>query len=143
MHREGFTIAELAVTIAIVAVIAAIGLPRLGRTLDWMAADAAARDVSTALAVARATAAMQGVRTRVVIAADSLRFDRWEPPLWVPGRRWPGPASHGVTLEVSNPEVVFGPLGLAWGVSNTRVTLRRGTNTAVLTVSSVGRVKRW
>jgi len=143
MHREGFTIAELAVTIAIVAVIAAIGLPRLGRTLDWMAADAAARDVSTALAVARATAAMQGVRTRVVIAADSLRFDRWEPPLWVPGRRWPGPASHGVALEVSNPEVVFGPLGLAWGVSNTRVTLRRGTNTEVLTVSSVGRVKRW
>jgi len=143
MHREGFTIAELAVTIAIVAVIAAIGLPRLGRTLDWMAADAAARDVSSVLAVARATAAMQGVRTRVVIAADSLRFDRWEPPLWVPGRRWPGPASHGVTLEVSNPEVVFGPLGLAWGVSNTRVTLRRGTNTEVLTVSSVGRVKRW
>ena len=143
MHREGFTIAELAVTIAIVAVIVVIGLPRLGRTLDWVAADAAARDISTALAVARATAAMQGVRTRVVIAVDSLRLDRWEPPLWAAGRRWPGPASHGVTLEVSNPEVVFGPLGLAWGVSNTRVTLRRGTTIEVLTVSSVGRVKRW
>ena len=143
MQREGFTVAEVAVTIAIVAVIVSIGLPRLGRTLDWVATDAAARDVSTALAVARATAAMQGVRTRVVIAVDSLRFDRWEPPLWVPGRRWPGPASRGVTLEVSNPEVVFGPLGLAWGVSNTRVTLRRGTTIEVLTVSSVGRVKRW
>lgn len=143
MHKEGFSLAELAVTIAIVAVIAGIGLPRLGRTLDWVAADAAARDISTALAVARATAAMQGVRTRVVIAVDSLRLDRWEPPLWVQGRRWPGPASHGVTLEVSNPEVVFGPLGLAWGVSNTRVTLRRGTSIEVLTVSSVGRIKRW
>jgi prepilin-type N-terminal cleavage/methylation domain-containing protein len=143
MHREGFTIAELTVTIAIVAVIAGIGLPRLRRSLDWVAADAAARDISTALAVARATAAMQGVRTRVVIAVDSLRLDRWEAPLWVPGRRWPGPASRGVTLEVSNPEVVFGPLGLAWGVSNTRVTLQRGTNIEVLTVSVVGRVKRW
>ena len=143
MHREGFTVAELAVTIAIVAVVLGLGLPRLGRSLDWVAADAAARDVSTALAVARATAAMQGVRTRVVIGVDSLRLDRWEPPQWVPGRRWPGPASRGVTLEVSNPEVVFGPLGLAWGVSNTRVTLRRGTTIEVLTVSSVGRVKRW
>ena len=143
MHRGGFTIAELLVTIMIVALVAALGMPRLGRTMDWMATDAATRDVSTALAVARATAAMQGIRTRVVIAADSLRLDRWEPAQWVPLRRWPGPLSRGVSVDVSNPEVVFGPIGLAWGVSNTKVVLRRGTQVEVLTVSSVGRVKRW
>ena len=44
---------------------------------------------------------------------------------------------------MSNPEVVFGPTGLTWGVSNTKVVLRRGTQVEVLTVSSVGRVKRW
>src|SRR5213083_1006663 len=140
MYR-GFTLAELVVTIAIVALVAGIGLPRLGHTLDWLAADAAARDVSTALAVARATAAMQGIRTRVVIAADSLRLDRWEPAQWVPLRRWPGPLSRGVSVDMSNPEVVFGPTGLTWGVSNTKVVLRRGTQVEVLTVSSVGRVK--
>ena len=142
MYR-GFTLAELVVTIAIVALVAGIGLPRLGHTLDWLAADAAARDVSTALAVARATATMQGIRTRVVIAADTLRLDRWEPPQWVRVRCWPGPAARSVALEVSNPEVVFDPIGLAWGVSNTKVVLRRGTDIEMLTVSSVGRVKRW
>ena len=142
MYR-GFTLAELVVTIAIVALVAGIGLPRLGHTLDWLAADAAARDVSTALAVARATATMQGIRTRVVIAADTLRLGRWEPPQWVRVRFWPGPAARSVALEVSNPEVVFDPIGLAWGVSNTKVVLRRGTDIEMLTVSSVGRVKRW
>jgi len=143
MHRGGLTIAELLVTIVIVALVASLGMPRLGRTLDWVATDAATRDISTALAVARATAAVQGIRTRLLIASDSLRLDRWEPPQWVPLRRWPGPADRGVTLDVSNPEVVFGPLGLAWGVSNTKVVLRRGTQVEVLTVSSVGRIKRW
>src|SRR2546422_7861944 len=141
MHRGGLTIAELLVTIMIVALVAALGMPRLGRPMDWMAADAATRDISTALAVARATAAMQGIRTRVVIAADSLRLDRWEPAQWVPLRRWPGPLSRGVSVDVSNPEVVFGPTGLTWGVSNTKVVLRRGTHGAGLPVSRARRRK--
>ena len=58
-------------------------------------------------------------------------------------RCWPGPAARHVALEVSNPEVVFDPIGLAWGVSNTKVVFRRGTDVEMLTVSSVGRVKRW
>src|SRR3989441_10119274 len=143
MHRGGLTIAELLVTIMIVALVAALGMPRLGRTMDWMAAEAGTRDVSPAVAVARATAAMQGIRTRVVIAADSLRLDRWEPAQWVPLRRWPGPLSRGVSVDVSNPEVVFGPTGLTWGVSNTKVVLRRGGPGEGLTVSRVGRGKRW
>ena len=79
----------------------------------------------------------------MVIAADTVRLDRWEPPQWVRVRCWPGPAARRVALEVSNPEVVFDPIGLAWGVSNTRVVFRRGTDVEMLTVSSVGRVKRW
>jgi prepilin-type N-terminal cleavage/methylation domain-containing protein len=141
--REGFTLTELAVGLLLVAILTGIGLPRLGRTLDWIAADAAARDVTTALAVTRATAAMHGIRTRLVITADSLRLDRWEEARWLPVRRWPGPASRGVTLEVSNPEVTFDPLGLGWGVSNTRVVVRRGRSSEMVTVSVVGRVKRW
>src|SRR5438309_11328825 len=143
MHRGGLTIPELPVTSMIVALVAALGMPRLGRTMDRVAAEAAPRDRSAALAVARATAAMQGIRTRVVIAADSLRLDRWEPAQWVPLRRWWGRLSRWVSVDVSNPEVVFGPTGLTWGVSNTKVVLRRGTQVEVLTVSSVGRVKRW
>src|SRR2546427_3533130 len=59
---------------------------------------------------------MQGTRSRAVIAADSLRIDRWWESAWEDLHRWPGPERHGVALEVSNPVVVFEPIGLASGL---------------------------
>ena len=140
---RGFTLTELAVALAMVALLLAVGLPRLSGVLDWVAADRAAREVTTALAVARAAAVMRGTRTRVTIAADTLRIDRWEGTDWRPYQRWPGPITEGVMLQVSNPEVVFGPTGMGWGASNTRVVLRRGSHTETITTSRLGRVKRW
>jgi len=77
------------------------------------------------------------------MSADSLRVDRWTDTAWATRTSWPGPAGHGVTLEVSNAEVVFGPTGMGWGVSNTKIVLRRGSHSATLTTSRLGRVKRW
>jgi|SRR5689334_2217879 len=141
--RRGMTLMELAVVLTIVAIVTAITLPRLHDLLDWIAVNNAAQDVTVALSVARNTAIAQGVRERLVIAQDSLRIDRWVGDSWGPGLRWPGPDQHGVALEVSNPVVVFDPIGLAWGVSNTGVVLRRGTRSETITVSRLGRVKRW
>jgi len=140
---RGFTLTELAVAVTMVALLLAVGLPRLSGVLDWVAADRAAREVTTALAVARAAAVMRGTRTRVTIAADTLRIDRWEGTDWRPYQRWPGPITEGVMLQVSNPEVVFGPTGMGWGASNTKVVLRRGSHTETITTSRLGRVKRW
>ncbi len=140
--RNGFTLGELIVVIAIMAVLAALIGPRLGPAFDRIATDGAARDVTTALAVARAAAVMQGTRARVRIAPDSLLVDREESAGWQRYARWPGPAAAGVTLSVSNPEIVFGPLGIGWGAANTRVVLRRGSQIATITTSRLGRVKR-
>lgn len=141
--RYGFSLPELTIGLVICAVLLGLGLPRLTGVLDWVAADRAARDVTTAIAVARATAVAQDWRTRVTIAADSLRIDRWEDDVWRPRQAWPGPAAYDVALKVSNPEIVFMPLGMAWGVSNTTVVLRRGSQVETITVSRLGRVKRW
>jgi prepilin-type N-terminal cleavage/methylation domain-containing protein len=141
--RRGFTLSELAVVLAILAIVTAITLPRLQGLLDWIAVNTAAQDVTTAVAVTRYAAIMQGGRRRLVIARDSLRIDRWSGDSWVPHERWPGPDRHGVALEVSNPVVVFDPIGLAWGVSNTKVVLRRGVRSETITLSRLGRVKRW
>lgn len=141
--RRGVTLAEMAVVLAIVVIVMAITVPRLTGIRDWIAVNAAAQDVTTSIAVARSAAIMQGVRSRAVIAADSLRIDRWQGDSWGPMERWAGPLQYGVGLAVSNPVIVFDPIGLGWGVSNTSIELRRGDRVETITVSRVGRVKRW
>ncbi|HEY6061555.1 MAG TPA: prepilin-type N-terminal cleavage/methylation domain-containing protein [Gemmatimonadales bacterium] len=139
---RGFTLVELLVVLLILVVAASLSVPRLGSALDRIATDAAARDVTTALATARAAAVLLGTRARLRIAADSLRVDREGAQGWEPYARWPGPAASGVGLQVSNPEIVFGPLGLGWGLANTRVELRRGSQIETITTSRLGRVRR-
>ena len=140
---KGFTLLELMVVLLIVAVLLAFWLPRAERLIDWLETERAVRDVTTALAVGRNGAVLHSTRARIEFAPDSLRIDRLESGAWRPWWRLPGPSSHGVTLEVSNPIVTFGPTGMAWGVSNTRIVLRRGSQAETITTSRVGRVKRW
>src|SRR2546430_17050361 len=141
--RRGFTLTELAVVLAILAVVTAITLSRVQSWLDWIAVNTAAQDVTTAVAVTRSAAVMQGGRRRLVIARDSLRIDRWAGDSWRPSERWPGPDQHGVSLDVSNPVVVFDPIGLAWGLSNTTVVLRRGVRSETITLFRLGPGERW
>ena len=140
--RKGFTLAGMAAVIAIAGLLVVLVVPRFGPVFDWIATDGAARDITTAIAVARAAAAMQGTRARLHIASDSLRIDREGPAGWEPYARWPGPAQSGVALRVSNPDIMFGPIGIGWGPANTTVVLRRGSQFATITTSRLGRVKR-
>ncbi|HEV8381596.1 MAG TPA: prepilin-type N-terminal cleavage/methylation domain-containing protein [Gemmatimonadales bacterium] len=140
---KGFTLLELIVVTAIAGVLVALWAPRAATLMDWLATERAVRDVTTALAVGRNGAVMQSTRARIDIASDTLRIDRLGAAGWEPWWRWPGPASHGVALEVSNPIVTFGPTGMGWGVSNTRIVLRRGSQAETITLSRVGRVKHW
>ena len=141
--RRGHTLLELILVLTITGLCISLTVPALGDFLDWVAADGAAGEVATALAVARQGAVGRGVLSRLRIAPESLVVDLRNEGGWVPWRRFPGPAASGVGLEVSNPEVVFSPLGFAWGASNTTVVLTRGGREARVTTSRVGRVKRW
>jgi prepilin-type N-terminal cleavage/methylation domain-containing protein len=140
---KGFSLIEMMVVVCIAALLAALWLPRAARVLDWIATDRAVHDVTTAIAMGRHGAVLQATRARVTIAADTLRIDRLGAAGWDPWRRWPGPSSHGVQLQVSNPVIVFGPTGMGWGASNTTVVLRRGSQVETITMSRVGRVKHW
>jgi prepilin-type N-terminal cleavage/methylation domain-containing protein len=141
--RRGFSLPELLVVLGIIAVVVLLAIPRLGGMLDWAAVDGAARDVTTALAVTRGAAISQSTLARLEIGPDSLLIDLRQNGNWAPYRRYPGPASHGVQLEVSNPEVTFAPNGLGWGTANSTITLQRGDRVERVTTSRVGRVKRW
>ena len=141
--QRGYTLLELAVVLAIVALVTAVTLPRFDALLDRIAVERAASELTTALAVTRNRAVMRATRARLSIAGDSLRIDEWGDRTWVAATRWPGPDQHRVALTASNPVVIFDPRGLGWGLANTRVVLQRGSQSATITMSRVGRVKRW
>ena len=134
---------ELMVVVCIAALLLALGFPRAARFLDWIETQRAVRDVTTALAVGRNGAVTQSSRTRITIDPDMLRIDRFGAKGWEPFWRTPGPSSRGVALVTSNPVVIFGPSGMAWGASNTTVVLRRGSQAETITLSRLGRVKIW
>src|SRR5438034_7837651 len=71
--RRGFSLAELAVALAILGIITALVLPRWSELLDWVAFDRTAVEVATALAVTRNAAVLGSTRARLLIADDSLR----------------------------------------------------------------------
>jgi prepilin-type N-terminal cleavage/methylation domain-containing protein len=140
---KGFTLLELAIAVCIAGLLLGFWMPRAARLVDWLETERAARDVTTALALGRNGAILQSTRARITFSADTLRIDRLGALGWEAWWRTPGPASHGVSLEVSNPVVEFGPTGMGWGVSNTKIVLRRGSQAETITTSRVGRVKLW
>jgi Tfp pilus assembly protein FimT len=140
---RGHTLPELALTIALVGVVMASVLPQLRGWLDWIAVQQTASEVTSALAVTRSAAIARAARTRLTIRPDSLRLDEWGDTTWVARARWPGPDQHRVTMAVSNPIVTFDPIGLGWGLADTKVVLSRGLRNATITTSRLGRVKRW
>jgi len=141
--QRGFSLVELAVALTLVGLVMAVTMPRFGYLLDRIAVERAASELTTALAATRHRAVLRATRARISIADDSLRIDQWEERAWARALRWPGPASHRVTLSTSNPTVIFDPIGLGWGLANTQVVLSRGSQSATITLSRVGRVKRW
>ena len=141
--RRGLSLPELLLVVAVMGTLLAVALPRLGAWLDWAAVNGAAGEATMAIAVARQEAIVWGTHTQLVIRAEALTIDTLGPLGWSRWRDYPGPAARGVTLAVSNPRIAFAPNGVAWGASNTRIVLRRGSRSETITVSRVGRVKRW
>lgn len=140
---KGFTLLELMIVLCITAMLLALGAPRVMPLIDWIETEHAVRAVTTALAIGRNAAVMHATRARITFGPDTIRIDRLQGKGWERCWQTPGPASHGVTLAVSNPVVQFGPFGMGWGASNTSIVLRRGSQAETITLSRVGRVKHW
>ena len=134
---------ELAVVILITGLLLLVGLPRMAGVFDRIAVSRAAGELTMTLAVARSLAISYGMRTRVTIRPDSLEVDSLGRDGWARWRAFPGPATHDVSLTVSNPVIQYNGMGIGWGFSNTRVVLKRGSHSETITTSRLGRVKRW
>jgi Tfp pilus assembly protein FimT len=138
--RRGSTLVEQMVLLAILGMLAAIGVRGIATVLNATMVHVAARDIADLLALAREQASATGTRTavrfdpaagRVVVHAGRDTIARYDV------------AQHGaLALEASRDSMAYAPSGLGYGAANLRVVLRRGASAETLTVSRLGRVRR-
>lgn len=143
-EREGFTLIEMVVVLAMLGILLGIAAPHGLRWRDAAAASSARDEIAATLARTRVAAVahggaalwIDGAAARMwITAADG---DRVTPAVDLAGR-------YGVSIESGAAvpvELRFDGLGLGRLTSRT-LRVRRGGATAGLTVSAYGRYRRW
>jgi len=128
------------VTLAMMAVLLSIALPRFMALRDATSVHAAAGDLASAFSLARQVAVS---RHRVVgIVLDTARgvVEVRSGGARIVRRQLA--ASYGVHLGSNRDSAVFDARGLGYGLSNLSVAIQRGHFVDTLTMSRLGRV-RW
>ena len=140
---RGATLLEMLAVLVVIAVMTAVALPPLHRALDQAAVRAAADRYATLFEAARDLALR---RARLVqLTVDTARVEatmtmRQSGGRWDTVRTW---ALGEAQLATSQPSVAFAPIGIGFGLSNSRLVFSRGAAAETLTVSRTGRLKRW
>jgi prepilin-type N-terminal cleavage/methylation domain-containing protein len=138
--HAGHTLIELAIALALMAILLSMAAPRLGTLRDRASVHSAAAEVAAILSSARRAAMLRSSSAMVVIdeersvasvivASDTLLARNIESEL-------------GVTLSATRDTVLYGPSGRGWGASNTSIVVARGRWADTLFVSRLGRVRR-
>ena len=140
--RQGFTLPELLSVIAIVGILLSIVTPPLGRVLDQAAVRESVERFTALHATARQLAISRNTLAR-------LELDRTQRTATLSVRRpptaWDTVGSYPLglaSIACTNSTMIFGPLGLGYGASNTRVIFARGASADTVTTSRTGRLRR-
>lgn len=138
-QSPGATLIELVVVIAVLGIVAAIGVRSVARAADRSRVRGAAAEVRAALAAARALAVQRAepgaVRFDTVRDEVSVQLGPDAALLRRTGRTF------GVQLSTTRDSAAFGADGLGLGAANLRVVVQRGAMTETVTVSRAGRVR--
>lgn len=138
--RDGVTLVELCLVLALVGILASIATRQIRRYLDRAAVRAAVAEAATVVLRARDDAMAQ--RTPV-----SVRIDTTNAALELSARgvvlsRAALGHAHGVALSATRDSLTYDVRGLGYGAANLTMVARRGAAAESLVVSRLGRV-RW
>lgn len=137
---RGTTLLELLLMLCLLALLATLAVARVATAADRAAVAVEAARVRGALEAARGAGLRLGT-----VAALQFGAGAWEVRAVVQGvetTAWRAAGtSAGITLEGSGDPIRFGPSGLAVGVSNRTLRIRRGEVSRDVVVSRLGRVR--
>lgn len=138
-HRSAFTLVELLVVLAVMALLLGLATMRIGAASDRSAVRAAASSTAAVFTAARNAAIYR--RAAVAITIDTVEgtVRAYTDSVIVYRRNLH--ATLGVRLTVSRDSMAFDSRGLGIGVANLSVVIRRGAATETLFVSRLGRVR--
>ncbi len=142
--RRGFSLVEVIVVLAVVAVLVGLALPRAERIADRIAVE---RETARIVLAYREAWSVARSLQRVVVlrvSSDSISITAilsGAPPDTELVRLEPGPHTAGVALQSPPHSATFGPDGIGTGVSNATHLLTRGNATRRIVVSRLGRVR--
>ncbi|MCH8255879.1 MAG: prepilin-type N-terminal cleavage/methylation domain-containing protein [Gemmatimonadetes bacterium] len=138
---RGFTLIEVLTVVVIIGILAAVGTPRVVKTLDRLAVGRAMNETIAFYRTARLAAVLSGRRVRIEFSPDDLRavFEGSSDSTFLVVS---GPATYGVSLRVSRPVIRLQATGLGLGGANTKLVLRRGAAADSLATSRLGRIRR-
>jgi type IV fimbrial biogenesis protein FimT len=140
LHRRmGHTLIELAIALAIMAILLSIAAPRLGTLRDRASVRSAATELAAILSSARRAAMLRSTGAMVVI--DEARSTASVIVGSDTVLAHDAGAELGVTITATRDTVLYGPSGRGWGASNTSIVVARGRWSDTLFVSRLGRVR--
>jgi Tfp pilus assembly protein FimT len=136
---------ELLIALGLIAVMAALAVPRIGNALQRERVRSARGAVETMHAKARAAAIQRGRRAALVIQSNTLLVLTRHPVtggLDTVGSVEDLNSRYGVTITTSRDTLMFDPRGLGMESGDTKISVRKGPFTEAMVISSLGRVLR-
>jgi Tfp pilus assembly protein FimT len=137
--RFGVTLVEMMIVVGLIGLLCGVALPRAVPVLDAIQVRNAVSDVEATLAAAKQIAIARTVTTTVTLdpATATIVARAGRDTLAVRDLS----AQHDVSLQASGVKLTYSPLGVATGVSNTTIIVRRGRSADTVYVSRLGRVR--
>ncbi len=140
--QKGFTLIEMALVLVLIGILAGLSGPRLAGYVDQLAVRRAKDETAAFYNRVRISAAYRAVRLRIGFTEDSLTAIA-EGASDSIVKSVSGPMRHDVSMTASRKEIRLYPNGLGLGAANTKLVFRRGAASDSLTISRLGRIRKW